>query len=130
VLAGGKASPRSDVYSVGVLMYHLVTGDYPAMGRTMDELREAHKQGRRSLLSEGRPDLPLRFVHVVESALANRPEERCPSADALLEALAAFEGRKRSLIDRTIRYLITGAIVVAVTVSVLVSVGLLTSFNF
>jgi hypothetical protein len=130
VLAGGRASPTSDVYSVGVLMYHLVTGDYPAMGRTMDELREAHKQGRRKLLSERRPDLPLRFMQVVESALATRPEERCPSAGALLDALAAFEGRKRSLIDRTIRHLITGAIFVAVTVSVLVSVGLLTSIAF
>ena len=48
----------------------------------------------------------------------------------LEELVRIAEGRKRSLIDRTIRHLITGAIFVAVTVSVLVSVGLLTSVAF
>ncbi len=94
VLAGEAATPRSDVYSVGVLLYHLVTGDYPVEGRTMDDLRDAHREGRRTLLGDRRPDLPLRFIRVVEQALAADPQKRYASATALLEALARFSGSR------------------------------------
>jgi hypothetical protein len=87
VLDGEPASACSDVYSLGVLIYHLVTGDYPVVARSVDELRIAHARGQRSLLSERRPDLPVSFIRVVTRALATDPRDRCPSAGALLEAL-------------------------------------------
>ena len=87
VLAGQPASVCSDVYSVGVLLYYLVTAAYPVEGQTMAEVRAAHMQGRRTPLSERRPDLPLPFIQVVERALAPSPQHRCPSAGALLDAL-------------------------------------------
>jgi serine/threonine protein kinase len=91
VLAGAPASASSDVYSVGVLLYYLVTGEYPVEGRTIDDLRDAHRQGRRYLLIERRPDLPMPFVQVVERALA-APPQRYTSAGALLEALGKLTG--------------------------------------
>jgi serine/threonine protein kinase len=92
VLALQPASACSDVYSVGVLLYHLVTGAYPVEGRTMDELRTAYMQGRRRLLSERRPDLPNSFIEVIARSLAVDPSQRYPTAAALLEALAAVSG--------------------------------------
>jgi serine/threonine protein kinase/tetratricopeptide (TPR) repeat protein len=91
VLAGATASASSDVYSVGVLLYYLVTAEYPVEGRTLEELRDAHQQGRRTLLIERRPDLPMPFVQVVERALA-APPQRYGSAGALLEALGKLFG--------------------------------------
>jgi serine/threonine protein kinase/tetratricopeptide (TPR) repeat protein len=91
VLAGAPASFCSDVYSVGVLLYHLVTGKYPVEGRTVDDLLHAHRQGRRHLLIERRPDLPMPFVQVVERALAAVPL-RYDSAGTLLEALGQLSG--------------------------------------
>src|SRR5438477_9182631 len=70
VLAGEPASVQSDVYSIGVLLYRLVTSEYPVDGRTMEDLHEAHVQGRRRLLSERRPDLPLRFIQSTPRILA------------------------------------------------------------
>jgi hypothetical protein len=96
VLAGQPASPCSDVYSVGVLLYHLVTGHYPVEGRTLDELLAAHREGRRRLLSERRPELPLPFIQVVDRALTSDPALRCSSAGALLEALGAIESEQRT----------------------------------
>ncbi len=39
VLAGAPATARSDIYSLGVLLFHLVTGDFPVTASTWDELR-------------------------------------------------------------------------------------------
>ena len=87
VLDGQPATVQSDVYAVGVLMYHLVTGQYPVEGGTLLDLIDAHKAGRRRPILERRPDLPMSFVHVVSRALAADPAERWPSAGAMLEAL-------------------------------------------
>lgn len=88
VLAGGSASQRSDIYSLGVLLYHLVTRSFPARGASLAELRAAHERGDVRLLRDVRPDLPGGFVRVVERALAKDPGERYASAGALERALA------------------------------------------
>ena len=128
VLAGHGASPVSDVYSVGVLLYHLVTGEYPHEGRTMDDLRAAHRDGRRTPLIERRPDLPLPFVQVVERALAADPPQRWPSAGALLEALGAVDGSTRL----RFRFLVNIGVAAVGTIVALIALGMLNSrvFNF
>jgi Protein kinase domain len=87
VLAGDAPSPRSDVYSVGVLLYHLVTGEYPVEGLSVNELLRAHVSGRRVPLSDRRSDLALPFVKVVTHATAPDARQRFQTAGALLEAL-------------------------------------------
>ena len=67
---GEPASVQSDVYAVGVLLYHLVTGHYPVEGGTVLDLVDAHQAGRRRALLDRRPDLPLPFVQVVSKALS------------------------------------------------------------
>jgi serine/threonine protein kinase len=88
VLAGALGTTRSDVYSVGVLMFHLVTTSYPVKGKTLEDIREAHATGRRTWLRDARPDLPDAFVQVIERALVADPNERYGSAGALEAALA------------------------------------------
>ena len=80
----------SDVYSVGVLLYHLVTAAYPVEGRTVEEIKAAHMQSRRTPLGSGARDLPMRFRQIVDRAIAVRPEDRWPSAAAMLDALGHF----------------------------------------
>ena len=92
VLDGQPASVQSDVYAVGVLLYHLVSGQYPVEGGTLLDLIDAHKAGRRRPLLEHRPDLPMAFVQLVSRALAPNPAERWPSAGAMLEALGRLAG--------------------------------------
>src|SRR5262245_19271438 len=88
VFAGRTATTRSDIYSVGVLLFHLATGSYPVKGRTVGDLRDGHAAGRRTWLRDERPDLPDRFVQAVERALAVEPDERYESAGAMEAALA------------------------------------------
>jgi Tol biopolymer transport system component/tRNA A-37 threonylcarbamoyl transferase component Bud32 len=81
------ASARSDIYSVGVLLFHLVTASYPILGRSVADIREAHRQRRRTWLRDARPDLPPAFVQVVERALDPDSDMRFESVGVLEAAL-------------------------------------------
>ncbi len=87
VLAGALATPRADVYSLGVLLYHLVTGGFPVAGASFGAICERHERGERTLLRDARPELPENFVRTVETALARSPEARFESAGAMEVAL-------------------------------------------
>ena len=85
VLQGDPPSAKSDLYSLGVLLYYLVSGDFPVTGRSLDDIGKAHSQGRRRSLRDARPDLPPGFVRVVDDATAVLPERR-PDSAGLMEA--------------------------------------------
>jgi serine/threonine protein kinase len=93
MLLARRASSRSDLYALAVLLFHLVTGRYPVEGATREELVTAMRVGRRLRLGELRPDLPAPFVAAVERDLDPRPEARHRSALDLAEALAALRHR-------------------------------------
>ena len=90
VLVGQAATSQSDVYSLGVLLYHLVTGTYPVRGRSLKDVREAHANGTRTLLAAARPDLPSRFVRIVDRAVDPNPTDRYDSPEALGAELASL----------------------------------------
>jgi serine/threonine-protein kinase len=85
---GGKASVRSDIYSVGVLLYRLVTGSVPVEAHSPSSLKAAHLARTRTPIADVRSDLPLAFTRVVERALSIDPADRYASAGALEMALA------------------------------------------
>jgi len=113
VFAGRHADVTSDVYSLGVLIFHLLTGSYPVRGRNIADVREAHHQGRRSSLREAHSRVPATFAAAVDRALAVDPADRHLTADAFRIAL------ERGLIEpETPRRLLRLAVVAGVTLSV------------
>jgi Tol biopolymer transport system component len=89
LLAGGAPSHRSDIYSLGVLLFHLLTASYPVIGDSLDDVRLGHRTRRRRSLWQMRPDLDGAVIRVVERAIAANPDERYSSATAMAAALAA-----------------------------------------
>jgi pimeloyl-ACP methyl ester carboxylesterase len=76
VLFGAEATPASDIYSLGVLLFYLVTARHPVQGRGFDQIRDAHLRGVQLSLDECRLDLPARFVNIIERALSRDPTGR------------------------------------------------------
>jgi Tol biopolymer transport system component len=70
VLAGGEGTVASEVYSLGVLLFYLLSGRYPVEGATLADIKTGHKGGTRTRLRDLRPELPEAFVQVVERACA------------------------------------------------------------
>jgi hypothetical protein len=128
VLPGLPASESSDVYSAGVLLYYLVTSDYPVEGRTLEELRAAHMQGRRRRLSDRRSGLPVPFIQLIDKALSPDPEQRYTSARTLLEALEQFSN---PVAPRPLgRYLLIGGLGTLGAAAVMTGLGFLRSRQF
>ena len=92
LLEGGEGTVRSDIYSLGVLLYHLVTNDLPVNAGTVAGLREAHARGEAARVQDLRPDLQETFVRVVERAIERDPARRFASAGEMEAALARIHG--------------------------------------
>jgi serine/threonine protein kinase/tetratricopeptide (TPR) repeat protein len=92
VLTGTEATITSDIYSLGVLLYHLVTNDFPVKGATFTDLVRAHARNAITPLQDVRSHLPRPFVRVVERAIDPDPARRFASAGRMEVALARILG--------------------------------------
>src|SRR5439155_18817239 len=92
VFAGSPRTKAADVYSLGVLLFHLVTNRYPVEGETRADIEEGHRRHTRTHLRDVRPGLSDAFVSIVERAIDPDPRQRFQSAGAFEMALARFLG--------------------------------------
>lgn len=92
ILSGHSATIASDVYSLGILLFHLLTGKYPVDGATLQAIRSAHESGTRQTLLDVRPDLPEPLARAVETAANPDPLKRYKSAGQMIAALTEAVG--------------------------------------
>jgi eukaryotic-like serine/threonine-protein kinase len=85
---GSPVDHRSDLYSVGVVLYELLTGAVPFTGDTPVEIAMKHLSKVPEPPSSKRPDLPRALDQVVLRALAKDPDERYGSAEEMDAELA------------------------------------------
>ena len=92
IYEGRPATPSSDLYSLGTLLFHLASRAFPVAGGSIAALRAAHTRGQRSSLRLLRPDLPANLCDVIERAVAADPARRFPDAAAMAFALERVSG--------------------------------------
>jgi serine/threonine protein kinase/WD40 repeat protein len=92
-----QADARSDMYSLGTTLFFLLTGRPPFLARSMPEKFTLLLNTEAPPVHSLRPDVPVAVSQVVQRLLARAPEDRYPSAAALIEALDACQGAVPSL---------------------------------
>ncbi len=87
LFAGMSATIATDIYSIGVLLFHLVTIRHPVEGNTLAQIELAHARHQQQRLADLRPDLPESFVAVVERALERDPARRYRDCETMCRDL-------------------------------------------
>jgi serine/threonine-protein kinase len=96
---GAAATKQSDIYSIGVLLFRLLTGTYPVRAASMSELRGAHEGGRRITMQEAMPSLPAALARAIDRAIDPLPARRWVDADAFrLALMKARSSRVKALL--------------------------------
>jgi serine/threonine-protein kinase len=80
---------RSDLFSLGCTMYHLLTGQIPFPGETVVECLTRRAQGKAVPITSLRPDLSPTLVGVLDKLMACRPDDRYQTAAEAATALQA-----------------------------------------
>src|SRR5205085_2046590 len=78
---GAPVDQRSDLYSVGIVLYEMLTGSVPFTGDTPLEIAMKHLSGVPEPPSKRRPEIPRDLDYVVLRALAKNPHDRYESAE-------------------------------------------------
>lgn len=89
LLLGGPASPADDLYSVGVLLFKMLTATFPVNADSLLGLVDQHRSGTRNHLLDLVPGIDARLAEVIERAISADPRPRFRSAGALSTALRA-----------------------------------------
>lgn len=101
---GLKATKRSDLYSLGAVLYVMLTGRPPFTGPAAVDIMQKHRFGQFDLPSRYVPEIPAALDDIVQQLMEKEPDKRLPDAYVLLRRLTELcERQERASSDlRTI----------------------------
>jgi serine/threonine-protein kinase len=88
---GGKVTQRTDLYALGSVMYAMVTGRPPFTGKSTTDVIRSLERDRPVPLDLVDPDLPMALVELIHNLLEKTPQDRPPTALAVMNRLKAMK---------------------------------------
>jgi len=128
---GEKLDGRSDLFSAGIVLYQMVTGERPFKGETLVAVATRIANEAPPTLTSKRPDAPASLRRVIERCLAKQPAQRYQSgkdlSDALVKVLneldeAVRENSKARIVPLRVKWAIAMAAVVAIVMGITATV--------
>lgn len=89
---GEPATPASDVYSIGIILFELLSGHLPFIADSYTGLAEKHIMEPPPPVSQYNPAIPDALVQIVRKVLAKEPSGRYRTADQLGRILMSYRG--------------------------------------
>lgn len=86
---GQAVTEKSDIYSVGVIIYEMLTGRLPFLGETPISIAMQHVQGELILPHQLNPKIPMAVSYVVMRAMRKNPDSRYANAKEMADAVKA-----------------------------------------
>ncbi|MDZ4671689.1 MAG: protein kinase [Phototrophicales bacterium] len=90
---GEKPTAASDVYSIGIVLFEMLTGRLPYTGTNQQELALAHIRNPVPLASDINPNVPKDLAEIVRKVMDKEPRDRYRTADQLGQILIAYKER-------------------------------------
>ena len=115
---GEEVDHRTDIWSFGMLLYEMLTGEGPFVGSHGQAVLDRLRHGPPEPLPS-HPGVPPLLAHVVENALAREPGERYDDMDAVLADLRAVQRQRRggSVVAGRLRWALAGGVAALVVLS-------------
>jgi Tfp pilus assembly protein PilF len=119
---GGEVDERSDLYSLGCVLFEMLAGEPPFSGKTVRAVIARHMVEQPPSIEALRPGLPAPVAVALQSVLAKSPVDRYRTGEAFVKALGAPDvkhartarRRHRSLLARTVAAMLLAVLAVAV----------------
>lgn len=92
---GSMATPQSDIYALGIMLYELIIGKVPFDGESAVSIALKHFQSEIPSIREQNPNVPQALENVVRHATAKDPKDRYQSVDEMAEDLSTVLSASR-----------------------------------
>ncbi|MFH1355777.1 MAG: serine/threonine-protein kinase [bacterium] len=97
IFHGTKHTIASDLYAVGVIFYNCLTRSQPFSGKDLQEVYDRHRCFTPPLISELNPKVPKYISDIIATLLNKKPEERYPTAAAVIEEIDGYSDKSYSV---------------------------------